>query len=101
EAMRRWDVPGLAVVIVNRERGATLRGYGVVELGRGSPVTPDTIFPLASCTKSFTSTALAMLVGEKKVNWDDPVRQHVSESHLADPNADALLTVRDLLCHRS
>src|SRR5262245_154770 len=100
DALRRWDAPGLAVVLVNRDRGVTLRGYGAVELGRDA-ITPDTVFPLASCTKSFTSTALAILVGDKKIDWDDPVRKHFPSFHLADPNADALVTVRDLLCHRT
>ena len=51
-------------------------------------MTPDTIFPLASCTKAFTTTAMAMLVDEGKMSWDDPVRKHVPYFHLSDPLAD-------------
>ena len=64
-------------------------------------MTPDTLFPLASCTKAFTTTLLAMLADEGQLAWDDPVRKHLPTFKLSDPNADALLTVRDLLCHRT
>jgi CubicO group peptidase (beta-lactamase class C family) len=64
-------------------------------------VGPDTLFPLASCTKPFTSLALATLVDDAKLHWDDPVRKHLPYFKLADPLADANVTLRDLLCHRT
>ena len=99
-AMRFWSVPGAAVVIVGPEK-SYLKGYGLRDAGKSDSVTPDTIFPLASCTKAFTSLALAMLVDDGKIAWDDPVRKHLPDFHLADPKADALVTIRDLLCHRT
>jgi CubicO group peptidase (beta-lactamase class C family) len=78
-----------------------LKGHGVKELDKKDPVTPDTVFPLASCTKAFTTTAMAMLVDEGKVRWDDPVRKHVEFFHLSDPSADALVNLRDLVSHRT
>jgi CubicO group peptidase (beta-lactamase class C family) len=101
EALRQWEVPGVAVVIVRRDRVDVTKGFGVSELGTARPVKADTLFPIASCTKSFTSAALAMLVGQDKVAWNDPVGKHLPEFHLSDPNADGLVTVRDLLCHRT
>lgn len=101
QALRLWDVPGCAVVVVRPDRVVFLKGYGSKRLGVDSPVTPDTIFPIASCTKSFTATALAILVSDKKVQWDDQVRKHLPDFHLSDPHADALVTVRDLMCHRT
>jgi CubicO group peptidase (beta-lactamase class C family) len=101
EALRAWDVPGLAVVVVSPERVLWLKGYGKRELGGEPPVTPDTIFPLASCTKAFTATLLAMLTDDGKLTWDDPVRKHWPDFHLADPLADAGVTLRDLLTHRT
>ncbi len=98
--MRLWNVPGVALVIVGPKK-TYLKGYGVREVGKSDPISADTIFPLASCTKAFTSLALAMLVDDGKLNWDDPVRKHLPDFHLADPKADALVTVRDLLCHRT
>lgn len=101
EVMRVWEVPGLAVVVVRGDRVVLLNGYGRRELGKPAPVTADTLFPLASCTKAFTSAAIAALVDDGAVGWDDPVRKHVPAFHLSDPNADALVTVTDLLTHRT
>src|SRR5262245_51014113 len=99
-ALDAWDVPGAAVVVVRGEDTLILKGYGRRALGKPEPVTPDTVFPLASCSKAFTTTLLAMLADEGHLSWDDPVRKHLPGFKLSDPNADALLTVRDLLCHR-
>jgi CubicO group peptidase (beta-lactamase class C family) len=101
EALKTWEVPGVAVAIVDPEHVLWLKGYGRRELGREPPVTPDTIFPLASCTKAFTATLLAMLADEGKLSWDDPVRKHLPDFHLADPLADAQVNLRDLLTHRT
>jgi CubicO group peptidase (beta-lactamase class C family) len=101
DALAAWEVPGAAIVIVNRDGIVSLDGYGRRELGRDQPVTADTIFPLASCTKAFTTTLLAMLADEGKLGWDDPVRKHWPDFHLADPLADAEVTLRDLLTHRT
>jgi CubicO group peptidase (beta-lactamase class C family) len=101
DAMKFWHVPGLAVGIVRNDQVIYLKGHGIKELGKKDPVTPDTVFPLASCTKAFTTTAMAMLVDEGKMNWDDPVRKHVEFFHLSDPSADALVNLRDLVSHRT
>jgi CubicO group peptidase (beta-lactamase class C family) len=101
EAQKAFEVPGVAVAIVRDGEVLYLKGFGVKELGKKDPVTPDTVFPLASCTKAFTTTAMAILVDEGKMNWDDPVRKHVDFFHLADPLADADVRMRDLVCHRT
>src|SRR4029453_5504321 len=74
EAMEKCQVPGLASAVVKDGELVLARGYGVRQLGRDEPVTPQTVFPIASCTKSFTTTCLAMLVDVGKVDWEDPVR---------------------------
>src|SRR5581483_5110507 len=76
DALKSWRVPGLAAVIVHDDSIIYLKGRGVRKLGDSAPVTPDTVFPLASCTKPFTSLLLAMLVDEGVLRWDDPVRKH-------------------------
>jgi CubicO group peptidase (beta-lactamase class C family) len=63
-------------------------------------MTADTLFPLASCTKAFTATLMAQLVDQQQLHWDDPPSRYLPEFHLSDRHADALLTLRDLLCHR-
>ncbi len=99
-ARQAWSVPGVAVVVVRRQQVVVLQGYGLRCLEPAAPVTPDTLFPLASCTKTFTTTLIAQLVDEGVLHWDDPVRQHLPSFRLSDQHATALLTVRDLLCHR-
>jgi CubicO group peptidase (beta-lactamase class C family) len=101
DALKAWEVPGAALGIVQNGKLIYLKGMGVAELGKKQPVTPDAIFPIASCTKSFTTLAMAMLVDEGKMGWDDPVRRHVEFFHLADPLADANVTLRDLVTHRT
>jgi CubicO group peptidase (beta-lactamase class C family) len=100
QALQDWDVPGAAVVIVNRDGVVHLKGYGVRELN-GKPVTPDTIFPLASCSKAFTTTLIAALADDGKLKWDDHVSKHLPDFHLSNPHADALVTLRDLASHRT
>jgi CubicO group peptidase (beta-lactamase class C family) len=101
KALKTWHVPGLAIGIVRNDRVIYLKGFGVKRLGSPDPVTPDTLFPIASCTKAFTTTAMAMLVDEGKLAWDDPVRKHVDYFRLSDPLADANVTLRDLVTHRT
>jgi CubicO group peptidase (beta-lactamase class C family) len=76
------------------------RGWGVRTLGRPEPVTDRTLFAIASCTKAFTAAALAILVDEGRLDWDDPVRRHLPQFELEDPVATREMTVRDLLTHR-
>jgi CubicO group peptidase (beta-lactamase class C family) len=101
DALEAWKAPGVAVAVVYRGEVYYCEGHGVRELGRNQRVTRRTVFPLASCSKAFTTTALAMLVDEGKVHWDEPARRHVPFFRLADPLADANVTIRDLLSHRT
>jgi CubicO group peptidase (beta-lactamase class C family) len=101
DALKAWKVPGAALAVVYRGRVVCVKGYGVKQQGKKEAVTGNTLFPLASCTKAFTTTAMAMLVDEGKMAWDDPVRKHVPYFKLADPLADANVTLRDLVCHRT
>jgi CubicO group peptidase (beta-lactamase class C family) len=101
KTLAAWRVPGVAIAIVRDGEVIYLRGHGRRALDHQDPVTPDTLFPIASCTKAFTTTAMAMLVDEGKMAWDDPVRKHLPYFHLSDPQADKQVTLRDLVCHRT
>jgi CubicO group peptidase (beta-lactamase class C family) len=101
EALRTWDVPGVAIVVVSPDRVLWLKGHGRRDVAGDRPMTPDTVFPLASCSKAFTTALAAMLVDEGKLGWDDVVRKHLPDFHLADPFADDRVTLRDLFCHRT
>ncbi len=99
--MKEFEVPGIAVAIVKDGKVVLAKGYGVRELGRPEPVTEYTKFGIASNTKAFTAAALAMLVDEGKLSWDDPVHKYLPGFQLYDPYVTRELTVRDLLTHRS
>jgi len=101
DARQSWHVPGVAVAIVRGDKVIYLRGHGVRSVEDGAGVTPDTLFPIASCTKSFTTTAMALLVDEGKMSWDDPPRKYVPYFHLSDPLVDGEVTLRDLVTHRT
>jgi CubicO group peptidase (beta-lactamase class C family) len=100
-ARREFDVPGIAVAIVKDGRAVFEKGYGVRTLGQPKPIAPDTLFGIASNTKAFTAAALAMLVDEGKIQWDDPVVKHLPAFQMHDPYVTRELTVRDTLVHRS
>ena len=101
KAMHDWGVPGTAIAIVRGDDIVLTQGYGVKELGRADPVTANSLFAIGSTTKAFTAAAAAMLVDEGKMNWDEPVRKYIEFFHLSDPLADQMVTLRDLLCHRT
>jgi CubicO group peptidase (beta-lactamase class C family) len=100
-ARKEFDVPGIAVAIVKDGKVVHAKGYGVRRIGDAAPVTPETLFRIASNTKAFTSAALAMLVDEKRIRWDDPVIQYFPAFQMYDPYVTREMTVRDLLTHRS
>ena len=100
-AGREWNVPGFSVAIVKDDRVVFAKGYGVRELGKPDPVDKDTLFAIASNTKAFTSAALATLVDEGRIRWDDPVTKYLPYFQLSDPYVTREMTVRDLLSHRS
>ncbi|MCI0573757.1 MAG: serine hydrolase [Myxococcaceae bacterium] len=77
------------------------KGYGVRRLGEAARVTPDTLFGIASNSKAFTAAALAMLVDEGRLQWDDRVVDHLPAFQMHDPYVTRELTIRDLLVHRS
>jgi len=95
------DQPGLGLALVENGRVTLTRGYGVRRMGEASPVTEQTLFGVASNTKAMTAAALAMLVEEGKVAWDAPVTRYLPDFAMSDPDVTRLMTVRDLLVHRS
>ena len=101
QALASWGLPGAAVAVVHNDSVVFAKGFGVRELGKPEPITPNSVFAIGSTSKAFTAASLAMLVAEGKVKWDDPVAKHLPELQLYDPYVTRELTVRDLLTHRS
>lgn len=101
KALVDWDVPGMAIAIVSQDTVWLSKGYGFTDISSRNPVDNNTLFALASNTKAFTATSLAMLVDRGQLNWDDKVIDHMPWFALYDPYVTAHMTVEDLLCHRS
>ncbi|MBB1296405.1 MULTISPECIES: serine hydrolase [Pseudoalteromonas] len=100
-SMARFDVPGMAVAIVENDKVIFAKGFGVTNLDTNKKVNKDTLFGIASNTKAFTTAALAKLVDEGKLSWDDRVIDHLPEFRLYDSYVTREMRIRDLLSHRS
>lgn len=96
-----WQVPGMAIAIVKDDSVIFMKGYGLKEIGKPEKVDANTLFAIASNTKAFTTAALAILVDEGKLNWDDKVIKYLPWFQMYDPYVTYNMTVRDLLSHRS
>jgi CubicO group peptidase (beta-lactamase class C family) len=97
----RSGVPGAAIAVVAGDGAVYVRCFGVREAGRPEKVDKDTVFQLASVSKSFTSAMLAALVTEHEIAWDDPVEKYWPEFALWEPWVSRHVTFRDLMAQRS
>lgn len=89
---------GFALAVV--QDGGVLVEVAHGERATGVPMTPTSLFNIASCSKAFTAAAIALLVQQGKLQWDDLVIDHVPEFRLSDPWITAHMTISDLLSHR-
>ncbi len=96
EQMRRLKIPGVSLAIVEGDKIVHMRGFGRARPGGAAP-TPQTPFPIASLTKSFTALAVMQLVEAGKIELDAPVQRYLPWFRVADPQASAQMTVRHLL----
>ena len=86
--------PGAAIAVVQDGHVVFLRAYGMADISKGIANTPDTIFRLASITKTFTAVAVLQLVEQGKIGLDDPLSQYIAEF----PSANRI-RIRHLLSH--
>nr|WP_321221461.1 serine hydrolase [uncultured Psychroserpens sp.] len=101
ETLSTFDVPGISVGIIKDGNVIYSKGHGVRSLTNKKEMNENTLVGVASNSKGFTCFALAMLIDEGKLNWDDKVRKHIPEFQLHDPWVTQEFTVRDLVTHRS
>lgn len=99
--MLAWHVPGVSVGILQNGEVSLLKGYGYRDVENKLPVTPQTLFGVASTSKAFTAMTIGMLVDEGKLAWDTPIREYMPEFDLWDKFTAERITPLDLLCHRS
>ena len=101
QVMNDWNVPGLGVGIVVKDKLVWAKGYGYRDYGKKIPYTPTTTQPIASNTKLFTSVAAGMLADEGKVDLDKPIRQYVPSIQFYNDDLNRTVTLRDMLSHRT
>ena len=101
QARQQWNIPGLAIAIVQGDSVVFAKGYGIKELGKPDRVDENTLFSIGSSGKSMTAAATAMLVDEGKMRFDDPVWTYLPDFRVADPYVSRNATIRDLLAHRT
>lgn len=101
EALRTFEVPGLAMAVVKNDEVVFSRGFGYRDLGNRLPMTSDTLLAIGSSSKAFTVFTLGTLADRGLLEWDRPVRHYISWFRLHDPFMGERLTPRDLVTHRS
>lgn len=101
KGLQDWNVPGLSIAVVKNGVPVYTKGFGRKTLGKSGGVDERTLFGMMSTTKAMTALALALLVDEGKLAWNDPVSKHLPWFELSDAYVTRNLTVRDLLLHNS
>jgi len=101
KALKQYQVPGAAVAVVQDGKPVLLKGYGVRDVTKAGAIDENTIFQLASVTKTLTGAAAATVVDEGKLDWDTPIFNYLPEFVGYDPYMTRFLTERDLLAQRT
>lgn len=100
QGLKDWDIPGLAIVVVKDGKVALMKGYGVTDIKTQKPVDEQTLFMIASNTKLFTGTALALLETRGKLSLNDKITKYFPSYRLYNDTTTRLVTIRDMLTHR-
>lgn len=101
DAMKKFAVAGVAVGVVKDGVVVHAKGYGLKSVDTGELVNEHTSFAIASNSKAFTSAALAILVEEGKLSWQDRVIDHIPEFKMYNDYVTQNFNIQDLLTHRS
>jgi len=96
-----FNVPGIAVAIVKDGKVILAKGYGVKSILTNEKVDANTLYGIASNSKAFTTAALAILIDEGKLKWDDKVITYLPNFKMYNDYVTQEFTIRDLLTHRS
>jgi CubicO group peptidase (beta-lactamase class C family) len=98
---KELGVPGMSLVIVKDDQIIYMKGLGYKNVEQKLPVTPDTQFAIGSATKAFTALSALMSADEGKLSLDDSPKKYLPYFKINNPETDAKITVRDLMCHSS
>ena len=101
KAVQTWKIPGMSVAIVRNDTVIYTKGFGTLSAQSRTPVNDQTLFEIGSSSKAFTATLIAMMVSDGKMNWETHLSDYLPDFKLYDPEANAEVTLRDALTHRS
>ncbi len=101
DAVARYQLPGIAVGIVQGGEVRQIEVRGERAAGSGEAIDADTLFKIASNTKAMTGAVLARLVDQEKLRWNDPVVRHLPDFRMYEDWVTREIQVRDLLIHNS
>jgi len=95
------NIPGMALAIVKDDRVILMQGYGFRDVEAGLPVTSETLFNIASITKTVTALAIVISADKGRISLEDSPKKFLSYFKLRDSDADSRVNLRDLLSHRT
>jgi len=101
KGMEEWQIPGMAIAVVQKDSVIFAKGFGVKVKGGSDPVTSNTIFQIGYTTKAFTAELIAMLVDEGKIKWKERVMDYVPDFRMYDPWVTREFMIEDLLAQHS
>lgn len=101
DIMKRSHVPGMAVAVVIDGKTVLAQGYGTREAGKQAPVNAETVFQIASISKSLSATVAAIQISKGKAAWDDPVSRHLPGFALSNAYVSEHATIGDFFAHRT
>jgi CubicO group peptidase (beta-lactamase class C family) len=98
--MTRWNLPGMAIAIVKDGKVVFMKGYGYSNINTKTPVTENTVFQIASNSKAFTGTSLALLENYGKLKLDDKVKSYLPYFKMNEDWKTNEVSIADVLSHR-
>jgi CubicO group peptidase (beta-lactamase class C family) len=101
QTLKDWNTPGACVGIVVKNKLVFAKGYGYRDYEKKLPVTPNTLYQIASNTKLFTTIAIGMLVEQGKLDWDKPIKNYVPSIQFYNDELTNTVTIHDMLSHRT
>jgi CubicO group peptidase (beta-lactamase class C family) len=99
--MEEWKIPGMAIGVIQNDSVLFSKGLGFRDIDKKLPVTPQTLFNIASISKTFTAATVGILCDEGKLGWNTPIIDYLPDFRLYDEYATFHATPRDLLSHRT
>ncbi len=98
--MKRWNLPGMAIAVVKDGEPVIVKGYGVTDIHSRQKVDQNTLFMIASNSKLFTGTSLALLADQGRLTLEDKVTDHLPYFKMFDASLTGMVTIEDILSHR-